>query len=72
MSSHKSLHKFTGHSSSITNLAFTSDGKYLLSTGAADRTVCMWDCNTATELKNAVQGKPFFFNLKNYITNIQH
>lgn len=39
----------TGHAHSITNLRFTSDGEYVLTTGGADRCIFQWKVDPTDE-----------------------
>ena len=36
--------KYVGHSANVTNVKFTYDDQYLISTGGADTCVFVWKC----------------------------
>jgi WD40 repeat protein len=44
------LHTFTGHESFVTSVAFSPDGRFLL-TGSQDKTARLWDTNTGASLR---------------------
>ena len=47
----KELRSFLGHSSSVSSVAFSPDGKWALS-GSLDKTIRLWDCQTGQELRS--------------------
>jgi WD40 repeat protein/serine/threonine protein kinase len=47
------LRTFIGHSKQVNSVAFSADGKYLL-TGASDGTMRLWDVQTGAELRRFV------------------
>lgn len=53
----KELLRFSGHGDSIRCLAFTPDGKRLIS-GSQDTTLLVWDMTTAYERLEEMEGKP--------------
>jgi len=44
LSSHQVIKKFVGHSSIISSMKFSSDGKFLI-TASSDRLIYIWDCS---------------------------
>ncbi len=53
---HKKIRTFSGHTESIYDLAFTPDGKNIVSCGyGQDRTIRIWDVNTGRMLSSIVE-----------------
>jgi len=46
----KELRRFEGHSSWVTSVAFSPDGRYILS-GSKDKTLKLWEVSTGRELR---------------------
>ncbi len=62
LSQRKLVALFKGHTDALTSLAFSSDGRYLLS-GSADKTAILWDLGPRTALKK-------FSSQKAAVTNV--
>src|SRR5260370_28132654 len=45
------LRQFKGHTGQPDGIAFTPDGRHLLSAGGNDRTLRMWDVDTGNEVR---------------------
>ena len=46
---------FTGHTNTVRSVAFSPDGKHIVS-GSWDNTICIWDAETGKQVGDAFQG----------------
>ena len=51
-------HVIKGHTSWVNSVAFSSDGRHIVS-GSHDMTVCVWDAQTGAQVGQPLQGHTF-------------